>query len=77
MGRIAIENRNGMIVEAKLTTAGTSKKWDAGLELLVKQSRRSVRTVAADKGYDTKRFIQGFREQGITPLVAAKRVAAM
>lgn len=73
MGHILIENRNGMIVDATLTTAGTSKEWDAGLELLEKQSRRSGRTVAADKGYDTKRFVQGCRELGITPHVAAKK----
>lgn len=73
MGHIVTENRNGMIVDATLTTAGTSKEWDAGLELLAKQSKRSGRTVAADKGYDTKRFVQGCREQGITPHVAAKK----
>jgi len=73
MGYILIENRNGMIVEATLTTAGTSKEWDAGLELLEKQSKCSGRNVAADKGYDTKCFVQGCRELGITPHVAAKK----
>jgi IS5 family transposase len=72
MGHILIENRNGMIVDATLTTAGTSKEWDAGLELLEKQSKRSGRTVAADKNYDTKRFVKGCREQRITAHVAAK-----
>ena len=42
MGHIVTENRNGMIVDATLTTAGTSKEWDAGLELLAKQSKASV-----------------------------------
>ncbi len=72
MGHVVIDNRNGLIVDATLTTAGTSKEWDAGLVLLAKQSKRSGRTVAADKGYDTKCFVQGCREHGITPHVAAK-----
>jgi transposase len=73
MGHIVTENRNGMIVEATVTTAGTSKEWDAGLEMLGKLSRRPGRTVGADKGYDTKRFVQGCRDLNITAHVAARK----
>lgn len=72
MGHILIENRAGMIVEATVTTASTSKEWEAGLDLLKRQSIRPGQTVAADKGYDTGCFVQGCREIGITPHVAAK-----
>ena len=72
MGHIMTENRNGFIVEAKVTTAGTSQEWDAALEMIDKQSMRPGQTVGADKGYDTKRFVSGARELGMTPHVAAK-----
>ena len=73
MGHIVTENRNGMIVEASVTTAGTSKEWDAALEMLGKLSKRPGRTVGADKGYDTKRFVQGCRELEFTAHVAARK----
>jgi len=72
MGHIMTENRNGFIVEAKVTTAGTSQEWDAALEMIEKQSMRPGQTVGADKGNDTKRFVSGARELGMTPHVAAK-----
>jgi len=72
MGHILTENRNGMIVEACVTTAGTSQEWEAGLQMLDKQSTRPGQTVGADKGYDVNRFVEPVREMGYTPHVAAK-----
>jgi len=72
MGHILTENRNGFIIEATATLAGTSKEWDAALEMIDKQSMRPGQTVGADKGYDTRRFVDGARELGMTPHVAAK-----
>ena len=72
MGHILTENRNGLIVQACVTTAGTSQEWDAGLELLDQQSMRPGQTVGADKGYDVGRFVDGLRQMSITPHVAAK-----
>ena len=72
MGHVLTENRSAMIVDATVTTAGTSKEWDAGLALINKQSKRPGQTVGADKEYDTKRFVEGCRAHGMTPHVAAK-----
>jgi transposase len=72
MGHILTENRNGLIVEAEVTEAGTSQEWDAGTTMLAKQGARPGRTVGADKGYDTLEFVEGSRGLGITPHVAAK-----
>lgn len=72
MGHILTDNRNGLIVEACVTTAGTSQEWDAALEMLDQQSMRPGQTVGADKGYDVGRFVEGVREIGMTPHVAAK-----
>lgn len=72
MGHILTENRNGFIVDAIVTQAGTAQEWDAGLELLSQQSTRPGMTVGADKGYDTARFVDGCRLMNVTPHVAAK-----
>ncbi|OED35901.1 transposase [Chromatiales bacterium (ex Bugula neritina AB1)] len=72
MGHILIENRNGMIVEACVTTAGTSQEWEAALVMLDKQSVRPKQTVGADKGYDVKRFVDEVRDKSYTPHVAAR-----
>lgn len=61
MGHILTENRNGFIVEAEVTEAGTSQEWDAGTTMLAKQRARPGRTVGADKGYDTLEFVEGNR----------------
>ena len=72
MGHVVTENRNGLIVQATVTEAGTSQEWDAAIELLSKQSKGRRQTVGADKGYDVSRFVDPCRELGITPHVAAK-----
>lgn len=66
-----MENRNGMLVDIEVTEAGTSKEWDAGIEMLAR-TVRSGSTVGGDKGYDLNRFVGPVREQGVTPHVAAK-----
>lgn len=70
-GHTVIENRNGLIVEMELTIADGYAERDAAivmLKRLPKSGRR--RTVAADKGYDTKGFVQESRAAGFTPHVA-------
>ena len=73
MGHIVTENRNGFIVEAQVTPAGMRQEWLAGVAMLSNQASGSRQTVGADKGYDTRLFVDGCRELGITPHVAAKK----
>lgn len=72
MGHILTENRNGFILDTEVTQAGTSQEWDAGLDLIARQSTRPGLTVGADKGYDTAEFVDGCRVMKVTPHVAAK-----
>jgi len=72
MGHIVTENRNGMIVEACVTSAGTSQEWNAGLSMLDNLSMRPSQTVGADKGYDVKRFVEEARDLNFTVHVAAR-----
>ncbi|MGV1006885.1 MAG: IS5 family transposase [Candidatus Nanopelagicales bacterium] len=73
-GHTLTENRNGLITQCELTQATGTAEREAGLRLLGKQrGRRSGHmSVGADKGYDTRNFVAGVRELGVTPHVAAK-----
>lgn len=73
MGHILTENRNGFVVGAVVTEAGTRQEWSAGIELLSEQPFRPGQTVGADKGYDVGSFVGPCRDLGITPHVAAKK----
>jgi len=66
-----MENRNGLLVDMCVTEANGTCERSAALEMLGKlPKRKRRRTVAADKGYDTKGFVAGCREVGVTPHVA-------
>ena len=70
-GHLLMEHRNALIVDAELTFADGYAERATALAMLAKlpPSRRR-RTVAGDKGYDTKDFVAGVRELGFTPHVA-------
>lgn len=73
MGHIVTENRNGLIVGASVSEAGTSQEWTEASRLLAGQSVRPGQTVGADKGYDVSNFVGACRELGFTPHVAARK----
>lgn len=72
MGHLLTENRNGFIVGAVVTTAGTRQEWPAAVALLSRQAIRPGQTVGADKAYDVGPFVDPCREMAITPHVAAR-----
>jgi hypothetical protein len=66
-----MENRSALIVDAELTIADGYAERATAVEMLARlptMTRR--RTVAGDKGYDTKGFVAGVRDLGFTPHVA-------
>lgn len=66
-----MENRNALIVDAELTQADGHAERATALEMLKRlPARARRRTVAADKGYDTKAFVADCRNLGVTPHVA-------
>lgn len=67
-GHILIENRNGLLVDAELTQATGTAERDAALEM--SSALRAGATLGADKGYDTRGFVEELRAQRITPHVA-------
>ena len=72
MGHVLTENRNGLIVEASVTEAGTKQEWLAGADMLSSQPIRPGQSVGADKGYDVGTLVAACRELGFTPPVASK-----
>ena len=70
-GHLLMENRNALIVDAELGFADGYAERSTALAMLAKLPRtRRRRTVAGDKGYDTKDFVQDARALGFTPHVA-------
>jgi hypothetical protein len=73
MGHILMENRHGLVVDVEVTQASGTAEREAALTMLRRRDKPSKRiTLGADKGYDTKAFIDGCRRLKVTPHVAAK-----
>jgi len=70
-GHLLMENRNALIVDAELTQADGYAERATAIEMLARLPKRARRrTVAADKAYDTRGFVAGCRDLGVTPHVA-------
>jgi len=70
-GHLLMEHRNALIVDAELTQADGYAERATALDMLARlPGRARRRTVAADKAYDTKGFVAGCRDLGLTPHVA-------
>ena len=69
MGHLMMENRNGLIVDARLTEAnGTAERTTA--LAMIEDNARPGSTVGGDKNYDTAEFVAGCRKRGCTPHVS-------
>jgi transposase len=70
-GHVLMENRNGLVVDVLVTQASGTAERDATLLMLDRRPgpRKRV-TLGADKGYDTRAFVEALRERGVTPHVA-------
>ena len=68
-GHVLMENRNGLVVDAKVNQASGLAEREAALEMLARVAAERV-TLGADKAYDVAGFIEQLRERGVTPHVA-------
>jgi transposase len=69
-GHLLMENRNGLAIDASVTRATGTAEREAGVEFAIKIGGAGTATMGADKGYDTKQFVQETREAKVTPHVA-------
>jgi IS5 family transposase len=67
-GHALMENRNGLLVDLQIARGNESER-AAALGLL-ESNVEGPATVAGDRGYDVRSFVEGCRELGITPHVA-------
>jgi transposase len=76
---VLMENRNGMCVDISVAEANGTAECEEALELIQREKARGsrVKTLAADKGYDNKKFVPALKQEGVTPHVAAKKYTAM
>lgn len=74
MAHALSENRNGLLLEIDVAQASGTAERELARAQLVRQSIAGHRpkTLGADKGYDTREFVNGVRALGITAHVAAK-----
>jgi transposase len=70
MGHVLMENRNGLVVDVRLTTATGTAESEAAIDMIDDVPGTHQITVGADKSYDNQNFVQQLRERGATPHVA-------
>jgi transposase len=69
-GHVLIENRNGLVVNTRLTPASGTAEWEAALSMLAELPGDHPVTLGGDRRFDTQAFVEGCRELGVTPHVA-------
>ncbi len=76
-GHVLMENRNGLAVDAEVTRATGTCEREATIEMIEEIPGDSRVTVGADKGYDTKDFVEQCRTNNVVPHVAQKKTSAI
>jgi IS5 family transposase len=70
LGHCLTENRHGLVVASEVTPADGYGERAAALRMARSLPGAHQKTLAADKGYDTRDFVADIRFAGITPHVA-------
>ena len=71
LGHVLTENRNGLVVDARLTQAsGHGGTRCGGWRCWSSKAGMEAVTLGADRGYDTRGFVAAVRELNVTPHVA-------
>lgn len=71
-GHVLMENRNGLAVNGQVTKAEGRAERQAAVAMVEKIPGQHRVTLGADKGYDTKEFVQELRDHQVTPHIARK-----
>jgi len=77
LGHVLIENRNGLVVNSRLTQATGRAEWDAAWTMAKAIPGRRRATLGADKHYDDRDFVECLRTLDVTPHVAQKEITAL
>jgi len=77
LGHVLMENRNGLVVNTRLTQATGRAEREAALAMVEKLPGFGRVTLGADKGYDAKELVRELRDHRVTPHVAQKPATAI
>ena len=69
-GHVLMENRNGLVVNVRLTQATGTAEREAAVEMVDEIPGQKPVTLGADKNYDTQEMGKQLRERKVTPHVA-------
>ena len=61
LGHVLIDNRHGLVVNSRLTTATGRAEWEAGLAVVKDVPGRHRITVGGDRGFDDRGFVDSLR----------------
>ncbi len=70
LGHVLMENRNGLVLDERLTPATGTAEREAAVEMLSDLPGEGRKSVGADKAYDTANFVAECRAIAVTPHVA-------
>ena len=70
MGHVLMENRSGLVVEARLTPATGTAEREAALAMIDQRHGSRRLTLGADKAYDVAAFVEDLRARRVTPHIA-------
>jgi len=70
LGHVLMENRNGLVLDERLTHATGTAEREAAVEMLSDLPGEGRKRVGADKAYDTANFVAECRAIAVTPHVA-------
>jgi IS5 family transposase len=70
MGHALVENRHGLLVDLRVSTATGFAERAVAIELLDEHTGSGRTTLGADKAYDTRDFVDACRGLEVTPHVA-------
>jgi len=71
-----MENRNGLLVDLRVAEANGRAEREVALQMLDEALPGTKRiTLGADKGYDTREFVEECRTRNVTPHVAQNQTA--
>jgi len=76
-GHVLMENRNGLVVNTRVTLATGTSEREASLEMVEEIPGDGAVTLGADKGYDIKDHVAQLRERRVTLHVAQKKHSAI
>lgn len=69
-GHVLLENRNGLVVNVRLTEATGTAEREAAAEMVEDIPGQKQVTLGADKNYDTQEMVKQLRERKVRPHVA-------